>query len=709
MSTDDSPSPETLDVFFRPRSIAVVGAGRDPDSMSGRLVRNLLQTFPGPVYPINPRAGTIASVPAYASIDDLPEPADLAFVAVPAAVALEAVTACLRAGVRGIVMITAGFSEVGREGKTRQGELTALIRSSGARLIGPNCVGIAGTDPRAPLNGTFADFPMVPGNAGLGAQSGAFGVVIPERLRRAGVGLSAMVAIGNKADVGENDLLAWWRDDPRTELVLLYLESFQEPRNFLRIAREVASRKPVVVLKAGRTEAGSRAAGGHTAALASPDALADGLLRQAGTIRVDDLDELIDIAALLASQPIPEGHRVAVLTNAGGPAVLCADALEAGGLLLPTFSPSLQDRLRALVRPESQVANPVDLIGSTDPVLFAKCLRLLLESGEADAVIASFVPLRPGDSLPIVRAIDEVAGATPDHPPLLAVLPLIDSPLPDCGEGCRIPLLSDPGRAVRALARVVRYGEWRRSGGASAVPEALGLDGAALRRIIDVALVRGADAGAWLASEEVQSVLSVCRMPVPRWEVVASAEAAVEAADRINGPVALKVDSPTVVHKRAAGGIALGLLGADAVRHAFARVTAAAADARGAFVQEMVDEGIEVLIGVVRDPQFGHAIGLGLGGSAVEALNLLAFRLHPLTDRDAEDLVRSGPLAVMLDRTAGRSDARKTLQNMLLRLSALVTVVPEIAEVDLNPIRIHPDGSCFVVDARIRVAASVSS
>ncbi|WP_169977800.1 acetate--CoA ligase family protein [Tautonia rosea] len=703
-SVDTPSAPTGLDVFFRPRTIAIVGAGRSADSMGGRLVRNLLATFPGPVYPINPLAGTIASARAYASIDEVPEPVDLAFVVVPVAAALNVVKDCLRAGVRGIVMITAGFSEVGGEGKTLQGQVASLIRSSGVRLIGPNCVGIAGTDPASPMNGTFADFPMHPGHAGLGSQSGAFGVVLPERLRRAGVGLSAMVAIGNKADVSENDLLAWWRDDPRTEVVLLYLESFQNPRRFLQIAREVSVQKPIVVLKTGRTEVGSRAAGGHTAALASPDALAEGLIRQAGAIRVDDLDDLIDIAALLSSESIPRGRRVAVLTNAGGPAVLCADALGNDGLVLPTLSPDLQGRLRALVRPEARVVNPVDLIGSTDPALFAECLRLLLGSGEVDAMIASFVPLGPGDLPPIVRAIDEVAGSMSDRPPMLAIFPVGDDSPADPIEGRRIvPALSDPGRAARVLARAVRYGEWVRARGSAMVTEAIGLDVAAIRRVLDTARVRGDDSGEWLAPEDVQSVLSACRMPVPRWEVVASAEEAVAAADRIGGPVALKVDSPTVLHKRAAGGIALGLRGAAAIRDAYTRVTASAPDARGVFVQEMVGEGGEVLVGLARDPQFGHAIGVGPGGSAVEALNLVSFRFPPLTDRDAEELTLANPVAAMMPRGTDRSAAMTRLQQILLRVSSLVTIAPEIAEIDLNPVRITSGGSCCVVDARIRV------
>ena len=474
-----------LEAIFRPRSIAVIGASRDPESMSGRLFRNLHGSFAGPVYPVNPHAQDLDSIRSYRSIQDVPEIVDLAFVAVPSKHVVPVVRECLSRGVRGLVLITAGFTEVGGEGRARQAEVLEMVRGQGIRMVGPNCLGVLNTDPAVRLNGTFSGFPFLPGNIGVASQSGALGFVIPDLLRAGQVGLSTMVSMGNKADVDENDVIAAWREDHRTDVGLLYLESFADPRRFLEVARDVTGQKPIVVLKAGRTEAGTRTAGSHTAALATPNAATDAVLRQSGVIRVDDLHELAEAAMLLATQPIPAGRRVAVLTNAGGPGVLIADALEEHGLVVPVLSAGLQDRLRTLIRAGASTRNPVDLVGSNDPELYARCLRGLLESGEAESVIAMFVPVRPGDSERIARAILDLHRASPGPPTLLAVFVEARPPTADlAGGGVTIPTFASPERAARVLGRVVAYDEARRRGPGS-IPELDRIDTAAIREIVD--------------------------------------------------------------------------------------------------------------------------------------------------------------------------------------------------------------------------------
>ncbi len=694
-----------LEPILRPRSIAVIGAGRDPESMSGRLFRNLLASFAGPVYPINPYVTAIESIRAYASILDVPDPIDLAFVAVPAAHVVAVVRECLSRGVRGLVVITAGFSEIGPTGEALQDEILTLVRTKGVRMVGPNCLGVVNTAADSGLNGTFSGFPFPSGNIGVASQSGALGFVIPDLLRASQVGLSTLISMGNKADLNENDLIASWRDDPRTDVGLIYLESFADPRGFVEIARDVTARKPIVALIAGRTGAGTRAAGSHTAALATPAAVANAVLRQAGVIRVDELQELAEVTMLLATQPLPAGRRVAILTNAGGPGVLIADALEEQGLLVPPFSSTLQAQLRALVRAEATVRNPVDLVGSNDPELYSSCLRVLLESGEAETVVAMFVPIRPGDSSRIARALLDRRRQAPTSPTLLAVFVESQPPTAELtGAGVTIPTFAYPERAAKALGRVVAYDEARRR-----VPGRISqldrIDAAAIRTIVEDRTDATQGRGGWLPPFQVQRLLTACDLPIPRWAVASSAEDAVAFGERLGGPFVMKIDSPTVLHKKAAGGILVNIQGAEAIRAAFARLTRAFPDSRGLFLQELLPEGIDALAGVMWETSAGHLIGCGLGGSWTEALGRVDFRLHPLTDRDAEDLIRDNPIGRLLE-TSGPSEAARwsPLQDVLLRLSALLSLAPEIVEADLNPIRILPDGSLRVLDARFRRA-----
>lgn len=695
-----------LDAIFRPRSVAVIGAGREATSMSGRLFRNLLASFQGPVYPINPKASEIAGVQSFLTILDVPDTVDLAFVVVPFRSALVAIGQCLKKPVRGLVVITAGFSETDAAGQQLQQELLKLVRAAGIRMIGPNCFGVFNTDPAVQLHGTFASESTPRGNIGIGSQSGALGLVIPEYLRQWNVGASTFASIGNKADVSENDLLSYWRDDPATEVILLYLESFADPREFRRIAADVSPHKPIVALKAGRTQAGARAASSHTAALASSDRAADALFSQAGVVRVATLPELFDVTTLLARQPLPRGRRVAVLTNAGGPAILCADALAARGLTLPEFSHELQDKLRSFLRPETSVGNPIDLIATIDPLEYRRCLQLVMSSSEVDAVITIYVSRESGTSQAIARAIREVTESHGRDKTSLAVfMQLGEMPAELHGDTTRVPSYLHPEAAASALAHAVEYAERRARPQGEVVPFAdIRTDDC--RRIVSSALVRLGPSGGWLEPEGVASLLAAAGLPMPRSRLVQSADDAVATASEWQSAIVLKVVSPTVLHKTDVGGVVVNIRGESAVREAFDQVLRAAADARGVLVQEFVADGHEVLIGVTRDPQFGHLITFGLGGVLVELLNDVACRMAPLTNRDADEMLVSLRTSPVLSGYRGRPAADvAALRDALLRMSALVTVVPEIAELDLNPIKtLAPGRGMFAVDARIRIA-----
>lgn len=703
---DQDSVPNELDAIFRPRSVAVIGAGREATSMSGRLFRNLAAAFQGPVYPINPKATEIAGTKAFPTILDVPGEVDLAFIVVPAACAMTAIQQCLQKPVRGLVVITAGFSETDSAGQQLQRELVSTVRAAGVRMIGPNCFGVFNTDPAVQMHGTFGSQATPRGNIAVGSQSGALGLVIPEYLRQWNVGASMFASIGNKADVSENDLLRYWRDDPATGVILLYLESFADPCEFRRIATDILPRKPIVALKAGRTQAGARAASSHTAALASPDRAADALFAQAGVLRVATLPELFDVTTLLASQPLPCGRRVAIVTNAGGPAILCADALSARGLTVPVFSLDLQAKLREFLRAETSVGNPIDLIASIDANEYRRCLQLVMDSHEVDAVITIYIPREAGTSAAVAEAIREVTVSHGQEITSLAVfmeLGGIPNKLHD--EKLRVPGYLHPEAAAAALAASVMYAE-RRTQSRGEVPKFTDIRTNECRRIVKDALRRLGPNGGWLEPEEVQSLVAAIGLRTPRWKLVTSADAAVETACEWQTSVVLKVTSPTVLHKTDVGGVIVNVRGGESVRAAFQQTLQAAADARGVFVQEYVAGGHETLIGVTRDPQFGHLLTFGLGGILVELLNDVACRMIPLTDRDADEVLASLRTSPVLTGYRGRPAADvASLREALLRVSAAITALPEIAEMDLNPIKAFAQGrGICVVDARVRVS-----
>jgi acyl-CoA synthetase (NDP forming) len=697
--------PSKLDPILSPRSVAVIGAGRDPVSMSGRLYRNLRASFRGPVYAVNPRAATIDGARAFTTVLDIRGPVELAFVIVPAVHVLAVVRQCVEKGVRGLVVLSAGYSETGPAGQERQRVLGELVRAAGIPMVGPNCFGVINTHPDVGLRGIFSPIEVRRGQVAFGSQSGALGVVIPDLIRRWQLGLSSFVSIGNKADVGENDLLAHWEHDPDTRVIALYLESFQDPRGMLEHARRISRTKPIVVLKAGRTGAGARAASSHTAALASQDAASEALFRQAGVIRAETLEELFDIAALLSTQPVPAGPRVAVLGNAGGPGVLCADILESGGLTLPVLSPRLQDSLSAVLPPEAAVHNPIDLIATIDPQLYRSSLGLLLDSDEVDAVVTVFVPRESGAMPGVVTAIRKVADTAAGSRPVLGVF-MQSAPVPEAiaTPGRPIPSYLFPEDAARALTRAAWYGEWLRTPPGTLWPLS-GMDLSAAQRLVANAVETLPETG-WLDPEIVPRLLGLAGLMVPRWVVVHSADEAIAAASRWGTPVVMKVIAPSALHKTEVGGVRVDLRGESQIQEAYEGVSRSVADARGVLLQEYVSGGCEAFIGVNRDPAFGPLIGCGLGGTLVELADDVTFRMHPLTDRDAAELVDAGRLARILRGYRGNPPADRTaLIATLLRVSALLDALPEVIEMDLNPILVLPDsqGVC-IVDARFRIA-----
>jgi acetyl coenzyme A synthetase (ADP forming)-like protein len=701
----------SLRPFFAPKAVAVVGASRDPSSIGFRILEGLVHNrFQGPVYPINPKASVIGCIRAYPSVRDVPEPVDLAVIAVPAGAVMGVVDDCAARGVRALVVITAGFAEVNEEGRQLQKKLVDKVRGYGMRMVGPNCMGLLNADPAVSMQASFAPVFPPAGRVAMSSQSGALGLALLAAARRFGLGLSTFVSVGNKADVSGNDLLQYWEEDPGTDVILLYLESFGNPRRFARIARRVSRRKPIVALKSGRTQAGGRAAGSHTAALAAKEVAVDALFRLTGVIRAETLEEMFDLAAALGSQPLPAGKRVGIVTNAGGPAILCTDACEAAGLNVPELTKAVRARLSAFLPASAGLGNPIDMIASASPEQFGKVVETLLTSGEIDSLVVIYIPVGLAATDAIMRAVADgvvrarAAGATGRT--VLTCLMSEQGVRTQIEAGKeRIPCFAFPEAPGRVLGKVAAYADWRAQP-EGVFPDFEDMDLAAARAICK-------RAKGWLSSEDTREVLSAARLPISAGGVARTPEQAVELATRAGFPVAVKLASRILTHKTEVGGVRLNVRDAGAVRDAFLEIRerlrkVAQPDAMdGVLVQPMVSGGVEVMVGVTQDPLFGPLVAFGLGGILVEVLSDVCFRVAPLTDRDAAEMPRSIRGIQLLQGHRGKPPADlDAIEELLLRVSRLVEEVPEINEIDFNPVIALPPGEgCRIVDARIHVKA----
>lgn len=693
-----------LDPLLRPRSVAVIGASRRRGTIGAEVFHNLLSAgFPGPVYPVNPTSPVVQSVKAWPDVQSVPDEIDLAVLVVPASQVLETVEACGRKGVRALVVITAGFAETGAAGRALQERVLEAVRRHGMRMVGPNCLGLLNADPTVNLDATFA--PTFPpwGNVAFSSQSGALGLAILDHARQLGVGISQFVSAGNAADVKATDLVAHWGEDPATQVILLYLENLGDPASFLPVARRVSRKKPIVVVKSGRTAAGARAANSHTGSLAGADVAVDALLGQAGILRTDTIDELFDVAMVLANQPVPKGRRVAILTNAGGPAIMASDACESRGLEVVRLAPATEEALRAFLPPEASTKNPVDMIASATAESYERALRALLADPAVDAVIVIFVTPMVTDPSDVA---DAIRAAADDTEKTVVTCLMGAHGVPEAQSSLRqgsFPSYTFPEAAARALARAARYGEWLASP-EGVVPPVESFDLERARAAL------GEEAGPrWLEPEAVDSLLQAAGIRTPRTIFARSAEDAARAATIIGGEVAVKLASHALTHKSDVGGIVLGVEGAEAAA-AFCTIAARleAVGRRelmdGVIVQEMVPAGVELLVGATVDPAYGPLVAFGIGGVNVELWKDLVFRLAPLRDVDAEDMLGGVRAKALLDGFRGAPAVdRAAVRDVLHRVSHLVASLPEILELDINPLIALPDG-VVAVDARVRVS-----
>ncbi|MGI5240129.1 GNAT family N-acetyltransferase [Dactylosporangium sp. CA-139066] len=686
---DRTAAHHSLRPLLTPASVAVIGAGRRPGGI-GREVLAALKAggYTGALYAVNPHAGDVCGIAAHPTVAAIGGAVDLAVIAVPAAAVPEVVRQCCTAGVRAAVILTAGIESATQSALVRQ------ARRHGMRILGPNCLGVVNTDPAVRLTATFAPAPPVAGGLGVASQSGAIGVAILDAAADCGIGISSFVSLGNKTDVSSNDLLSYWADDPATRAVALYVESFGNPRRFAWIARALASRKPVLAVKSGRSEGGRRAGASHTAAVAAPETAVAALFEQAGVIRTDTLGELLDTARVLADQPLPTGNRLGVLGNAGGLNVLAADAAQTAGLTVPTLT--LPDRTPAVVNP---VVNPMDLGAQATAETLSEAIRVVARSGEVDLLVVTFVSTRTNDT---PAAVSAVAAAVDDWPQLPIAVVVVGAPdVPRTLGARKVPVFALPEPAVLAMGRAARYAAWRRTP-VGTRPALHDIDHGTARGIVQRALATG---GGWQPADVARSLLSCYRVPVVETRIAADAEEALRHAEAISYPVALKAAAPDLVHKSDIGAVRLGLADEASVRAAYRAIGVAIGAAQPlATVQPMADPGVEMVAGVVHDPLFGSLLMLGLGGVYTDLLGDRTLRLLPLTDHDAAAMWRGLRAAPLLTGYRGTAPAdTPALEDLLLRLGRLAEDFPEVSELDLNPVLVGPRG-CTAVDVKLRLS-----
>jgi acetyl coenzyme A synthetase (ADP forming)-like protein len=704
-----------LDSLLKPQSIAVVGASRRAGSIGREILHQLIEfEYRGMLFPVNPQADFVHSMKAYPSVSSIPDQVDLAIIVVPREAVLAVVDDCGKKGVKGLVVITAGYSETGEEGRRMEAELGERIRRYGMRMIGPNCMGLINTDPAVHMDSTFAPTLPLAGRIAFMSQSGALGVAILNIAQQLDIGFSYFVGLGNRTDVSSNDMLLYWEDDPNTDLILMYLESFGNTKRFMQIARRISKRKPILAVKSGRTEAGARAASSHTGALSARQGLdiaADALLEQSGVIRVNTVEELFDLTLGFSKNPLPRGNRMGILTNAGGPAIMATDTAVSLGLRLAELSPRTRQELRRLLPPEAIVQNPVDMTGKSDRSRYDPCAQILLEDESVDSLLVVFVPPMMIDAMDIVEGLEALRKKF--DKPMFGVFMAPDEFFQELNEKHpgHMAIYLFPESAVQALAALDRYRQWR----AKPVGEvrSFDVDREAAVDLLDEVRRQGRSD---LTSPEGQRLLECYGIAVARSAVAKDGKELEEIAKAVCFPVVLKAVTPGLIHKTEAGGVMLDIQTPEDLIAAAQKMTeavkrrhppAAVADGpMGFLVQEYVHGGREVIVGMTHDPKFGPLVMFGLGGIYVETFHDVVFRVPPITDLEAQEMIRQIRGYRLLEGVRGEPAVDLGgLAEILQRFSQLVEDLPQLAEMDINPFMVFPDAKSFrAVDTRVRLA-----
>ena len=694
-----------LDALFKPRAVAIVGASTKELSIGNVIIRNLQEYgYKGAIYPINPTAPDVRGIQAYKSISEVPGEVDLAHIIIPAKFVPQTIEECGRKGIKAVVINSAGFSEMGEEGKKLQEAFLANARRGGVRVFGPNCQGIINTDPalRAYCNFTFT-YPEA-GSVSVVALSGGVGALIMQALFDLGIGMRMYASNGNACDISIPEILRYWGDDEGTKAILLYTEGFSDPNEFLAAAREVARRKPVLAMKAGRTEQGAKAASSHTGSLAGVDIATELIFEKTGILSFTDEGAMVRAAKAFASQPVPAGNRVGIITNTGGPAVIATDVLVASGLDVPKLSDGSIARLKETLLPEAAIENPVDVVATAGGAHFRAALDVLLEEDGVDSIFMNFVTAPFTDTHAVAREIAAVSrmGKKPIVCNFMTDLTqerfrITERILKEGG----VPCYANPSDAANALGALVRYGRLRQRD--IGKPESLpGADAARARAVVGQA---GREGRTVLSATDVYTIFEAYGIPVAPWNVAGTADEAAAAAARIGYPVVVKADSEKIDHKSDMGGVVVNLRDAAAVR-------ATVQDLQGRLgkhgrlnflVQKFLPGGRELIVGASAERGLGHLVMFGLGGVYVEVLKDVVFKIAPVTRVEAREMLASLKAKALLDGVRGEKGVdREKVVDLILRVSALLADLPEIREMDLNPVMAF-ENAVYAVDGRIRI------
>ncbi len=692
-----------LEHFFTPKSVAVIGASTEPGKVGYDILRNLIEAqFQGTIYPVNPKADAILGIQAYPSISAVPGDVDLAVIVIPARFIPEVMERCGEKGIDAVVIISAGFKETGAEGKALEEQVMTIARRHGIRVIGPNCLGIISSN--VGLNASFAPVTPKNGHLGLLSQSGALATAVLDWATQAGIGFNKFFTFGNQADVNSIDLLRAWKDDPDIRAIVAYLEAISDGQTFMRVAEEVARVKPVIIVKSGTTAAGAKAAASHTGSLAGSDRAYDAAFQQCGVLRARTVQELFDYAIAFANQPLPRGKRVVVVTNAGGPGILCTDAIEKMGLELAPISAGLVEKLKTRMSPSSNFHNPVDVLGDAKANLYEFALSALLEDPQIDGIFNIVTPQTSTEIPETAMVVAQLEEGT--EKPILGVF--MGGTLMQAGVDILmahdVPNYPFPERAVAAFKAMADYAAWRAL--PTEAPTVFAVDKAAVAAAFAKSRAEGRTA---LNEVECAAILAAYGFALPKSQLCATADDAVAFAARIGFPVVMKIASPDILHKSDVGGVKVGLASPEAVRDAYdamlCNITGKmpAATIWGVNIQQMVTTGKQTILGMSRDPQFGPMLMFGLGGIYVEVLKDVTFRIAPLTARDARQMISEIRSAKLLTGVRGEQAVDlDAIVESILRLSQLVTDFPEIAEMDINPLIALPGtAGAIAIDSRI--------
>lgn len=689
--------------FFAPQGVALIGASDNPSKLSHGILKNMVSYgYQGAVYPVNPKSTRILGLACYPDIRQVPDPVDLAVIIIPAPLVPEALEACGERGIRAAIIISGGFKEVGPEGAALEKHCLEIARHYQMRLIGPNCVGTL--DLYTGLNTTFIQGVPARGGISFVSQSGAVGGGVIDYLRNKGIGFAAFASLGNEADVTETDVIEYLATDPNTRVIAAYVESIRDGQRFLRIAREVTRHKPIVMLKAGRTEAGARAVSSHTGSLAGANEAYHAAFVQSGVIEAQTVAELFDMAAALDTQPLPKGRRVAIVTNAGGPAALASDSLAAHGLTLATLSATTRQTLRGHLNPAAQVDNPVDMLGGAEPQDYAFALSHTLQDPNVDAVITILVPQALVNPAEVAQRVVETAQIRRDKPVLACFMG--EHSVGQAREVLHqggIPMYTFPESVGYVLQSMTDYAQWRQK--PTLTPQRP--EDCRPQKVVD-ALKGQPERPVW-GEFETRPILEAYGIPLIPAELARSPHEAVQIAARLGYPVALKIVSPHILHKSDVGGIRLNLNNAEDVRTAFSdmmthvKAKLPQAELVGVLVEPMAPQGYEVIIGMRRDPNFGPLMMFGLGGIYVELFRDVSFRIAPLTREDALQMISETHAGRLLAGFRGQPEADlDALVDILLRFSFLAVDFPAFQEAEINPLLVRPKGQgALVLDCRI--------